>query len=92
MAIISTLLKKGIRLRESLEQEYSHPLELQRQELKKLLIHSADTEIGKKYEFSKMNFMSFTKLSYQSMTTIKFIQNGGTNYLKVSQMSLGQVL
>ena len=54
MAIISTLLKKGIRLRESLEQEYSHPLELQRRELKKLLIHAADTEIGKKYEFAKI--------------------------------------
>ncbi|SFT42868.1 GH3 auxin-responsive promoter [Algoriphagus locisalis] len=51
MAIISTLLKKGIRLRESLEQEYSHPLELQRQELKKLLIQAAETEIGRKYEF-----------------------------------------
>lgn len=51
MAIISTLLKKGIRLRESLEQEYSHPLELQRQELKKLLIQAVDTEIGRKYDF-----------------------------------------
>ncbi|PZX54159.1 GH3 family domain-containing protein [Algoriphagus chordae] len=51
MAIISTLLKKGIRLRESLEQEYSHPLELQRQELKKLLIQASGTEIGKKYDF-----------------------------------------
>lgn len=37
-----------------MEQEYSHPLELQRQELKKLLIHASDTEIGKKYEFSKI--------------------------------------
>lgn len=54
MAIISTLLKKGIRLRESLEQEYSHPLELQRQELKKLLIQATDTEIGEKYDFPKI--------------------------------------
>lgn len=54
MAIISTLLKKGIRLRESLEQEYSHPLELQRQELKKLLIQAADTEIGQAYDFPKI--------------------------------------
>jgi hypothetical protein len=54
MAIISTLLKKGIRLRESLEQEYSHPLELQRQELKKLLIQASETEIGRKCEFSKI--------------------------------------
>ena len=54
MAIISTLLKKGIRLRESLEQEYSHPLELQRQELKKMLIYAAETEIGRKYDFAKI--------------------------------------
>jgi len=54
MAIISTLLKKGIRLRESLEQEYSHPLELQRQELKKLLIQAAETEIGEEYDFLKI--------------------------------------
>ncbi len=54
MAIISTLLKKGIRLRDSLEQEYSSPLELQRNQLKKLLIHSRNTEIGKKYHFTQI--------------------------------------
>jgi hypothetical protein len=52
MAIISTLLKKGIRLRESLEQEYSQPIELQKQALKKLLIASNRTAIGEKYDFS----------------------------------------
>ncbi|UZD23314.1 GH3 auxin-responsive promoter family protein [Algoriphagus halophytocola] len=51
MAIISTLLKKGIRLRESLEQEYTSPLELQRRELKKLMIQAAHTEIAKQYNF-----------------------------------------
>lgn len=51
MAIISTLLKKGIRLRESLEQEYTSPLELQRHTLKKLLIHARNTEIAQKYNF-----------------------------------------
>lgn len=52
MAIISTLLKKGIRLRESLEQEYTSPLELQRRELKKLMIQAAHTEIARKYGFA----------------------------------------
>jgi hypothetical protein len=52
MAIISTLLKKGIRLRESLDQEYSVPVELQKQQLKKLLLKAERTEIGKKYDFS----------------------------------------
>lgn len=51
MAIISTLLKKGIRLRESLEQEYSSPIDLQKQQLKKLLLKAERTEIGKKYDF-----------------------------------------
>lgn len=54
MAIISTLLKKGIRLRESLEQEYSSPIDLQKQELKKLLLKAERTEIGMKYDFHKI--------------------------------------
>ncbi len=54
MAIIGTLLKKGIRLRESLEQEYSAPEELQKTLLKKLLIAAAKTEMGKRYEFKKI--------------------------------------
>ncbi|OOG71923.1 GH3 auxin-responsive promoter family protein [Algoriphagus sp. A40] len=51
MAIISTLLKKGIRLRESLDQEYSSPIDLQKTQLKKLLLKAEKTEIGKKYDF-----------------------------------------
>ncbi|MCH6234214.1 GH3 family domain-containing protein [Cognataquiflexum rubidum] len=51
MAILGTLLKKGIRLRDSLVQEYSSPLDLQKEELKKLLIKAKDTEFAKKYQF-----------------------------------------
>ena len=51
MAIIGTLLKKGIRIRESIEQEYSNPAELQKNELKKLLIHARHTAFGKYYGF-----------------------------------------
>lgn len=51
MAILGTLLKKGIRLRESLVQEYSSPMDLQKDELKKLLIKAKDTEFAKKYNF-----------------------------------------
>ena len=54
MAIISTLLKKGIRLWESLEQEYSSPLDLQKQQLKKLLLKAERTEIGTKYNFQSI--------------------------------------
>lgn len=60
MAILGTLLKKGIRLRESLEQEYSSPRELQKQELKKLVIKARDTEFGKKYQFHAL-FKEFKK-------------------------------
>ncbi|MAE86264.1 MAG: GH3 auxin-responsive promoter [Flammeovirgaceae bacterium] len=54
MAILGTLLKKGITLRESLEQQYTSPLELQKQELRKLLIHSKQTQFGEFYGFDKI--------------------------------------
>jgi len=54
MAILSNLLKKGIRLRESLEQEYSSPIDLQKERLKKLLLKTERAEIGKKYNFQKI--------------------------------------
>nr|MBI1229859.1 GH3 auxin-responsive promoter [Cytophagales bacterium] len=54
MAILGTLLKKGIRLRESLEQEYGSPEALQKNELKKLLIFASKTAFGKKYAFKQI--------------------------------------
>ncbi|SIN71313.1 GH3 family domain-containing protein [Algoriphagus halophilus] len=60
MAIISTLLKRGIRLRESLEQEYSKPLELQKNTLRKLLIKANHTLISSKYDFPSI-LKSFKK-------------------------------
>src|SRR5690606_5029359 len=52
MAILGELLKKGIRIREMLEQEYSSPFELQKKELKELLIAGSQTEFGKHFPFS----------------------------------------
>jgi hypothetical protein len=52
MAILGTLLKKGIRLREMLEQEYTSPFDLQKKELKELLITASQTEFGKYYNFA----------------------------------------
>lgn len=52
MAILGTLLKKGIRIREMLEQEYTSPYDLQKKELKELLITASQTEFGKHYNFS----------------------------------------
>lgn len=54
MALLGTLLKKGIKLRENLEQEYSSPLELQKNTLKELLITATNTEFGKYYDFQKV--------------------------------------
>ncbi|GHN01271.1 hypothetical protein WSM22_27600 [Cytophagales bacterium WSM2-2] len=53
MAIIGTLLKKGIKVRENLQQEYSSPFDLQKEELKELMITAAQTEFGKYYDFGK---------------------------------------
>lgn len=54
MAILGKLLKNGIRLGESLEQDFSLPIDLQKAELRKLLIHGKDTHFGKKHKFSEL--------------------------------------
>lgn len=51
MAILGTLLKKGIRLREMMEQEYTSPFDLQKKELKELLIAANQTDFGRSYKF-----------------------------------------
>lgn len=60
MAILGTLLKKGVTLRESLEQMYSSPEDLQKQELRNLLIHCQATKFGIAHEFTKI-LSSFKK-------------------------------
>lgn len=54
MPLLGTLLKKGIRIRESLDQEYSNPFELQKQELKKLMITASNTKFGEHYKFKEI--------------------------------------
>src|SRR5260221_5609278 len=49
--MIGTLLKKGIKLRETLHQEYSSSFDLQKHELKELMISASQTEFGKYYDF-----------------------------------------
>jgi hypothetical protein len=51
MAILGKLLKNGIKLWETIEQDNSVPHELQKAELKKLLINARDTEFGEYYRF-----------------------------------------
>jgi len=54
MALLGTLLKKGIRLREMMEQEYTSPFDLQKKELKELLMTASQTEFGKHYNFAQV--------------------------------------
>lgn len=70
MAILGTLLKKGVRLRGALEQEYSSPLEIQKNELRKLLIKSSHTEIAKKYHFDQIlkEFKKESGVFYQAFS------------------------
>lgn len=54
MAILGTLLKRSIKLRENLEEEYSSPFELQKNVLRDLLITASGTEFGRYYDFSEI--------------------------------------
>ncbi len=67
MAILGTLLKKGIRIREMLEQEYTSPYDLQKKELKELIITASQTEFGKQYDFQDVlqGFKKSDKAFYQ---------------------------
>lgn len=68
MAIIGTLLKKGIRIREMMEQEYTSPFDLQKKELKELLIEANQTAFGKHYNFAEIlkEFRSGNKSFYHA--------------------------
>ncbi len=54
MPILGTLLKNGIRIRESLEQDYANPYDLQKNELKDLLMTAEQTEFGRHYNFKEI--------------------------------------
>lgn len=71
MAILGTLLKKGITLRESLEQLYASPLDLQKQELRNLLIHCKTTQFGQSHLFGDIltSFKGGGDEFYQSFKT-----------------------
>jgi hypothetical protein len=51
MTLLGTLLKKGIKIRESIDQEYSSSYDLQKNVLKQLLITASTTAFGKRYKF-----------------------------------------
>jgi hypothetical protein len=54
MAILGTLIKKGIKLRDNFQQEFSSPFDLQKNELRKLLFEARDTQFGKYFNFEQI--------------------------------------
>src|SRR6478736_4907028 len=54
MLLLGSLLKKGIKLTQVIEQETKSPYKLQRKELKKLLKEAKGTQFGKKYGFESI--------------------------------------
>ncbi len=54
MPILGTLLKRGLKLRKSIEQEKGNPFDLQKDELRKLLETARHTEFGKTYNFDEV--------------------------------------
>jgi hypothetical protein len=90
MAILGTLLKKGIKLRESLDQEYSSPSELQKNELRELLIAAAATEFGKYYNFPAIleHFRKGHKNFYQAYKSSVPIHDYNKIYKDWWQLSL----
>ena len=66
MAILGTLLKKGIKLRESLEQEFASPYDIQKNELRKLLITARNTAFGRQHWFN------FILRSFRSLNQYDF--------------------
>lgn len=54
MPLLGTLLRKGIRISAMIEQDTKSPIELQKNELKKLVKAAKGTQFGKKYQFEEV--------------------------------------
>ncbi len=54
MPVLGKLLKKGLQLRQSVEQHFATPFDLQKEQLRHLLITARQTDFGKHYQFSKI--------------------------------------
>jgi hypothetical protein len=77
MAILGTLLKKGIKIREMLEEDYTSPFELQKKELKELLMHASLTEFGKYHNFHDIlnSFLKGDRAFYDTFKSTVPIHN-----------------
>lgn len=68
MALLGSILKKGIKLTKVIQKEKYSPFELQKRELKKLLSAAKDTQFGSRYKFEDTlkKFSEADKVFYQS--------------------------
>ncbi|MFT4739277.1 MAG: hypothetical protein ACJAT1_000430 [Marivirga sp.] len=54
MALLGNLIKSGIKLRESINQDFSAPFDLQKTELRELLVEARHTQFGNAYGFGEV--------------------------------------
>ena len=54
MAILGTLIKKGLKLRQTFREDFSSPFDLQKSELRSLLFEARNTEFGQHYGFKNL--------------------------------------
>jgi hypothetical protein len=80
--LLGTLLKKGLKLTQVIEQETKSPYDLQKKELKKLLKKAKGTQFGKKYGFE--HILNFFKKSDKDLFYKKFCEHVPVyNYNKI---------
>ena len=101
MPILGTILKKGIKLRETLEQDFTAPYDLQKQELSQLLISARNTQIGREYDFVSVleefrnndphQFFEKFKEQVIACDYDKIDESGGERCVQANQMLFGQV-
>jgi hypothetical protein len=81
MVILGKLLKQGIKLRQSIQQEKRTPFELQKKELLKLITTAQNTAFGKRYHFEEViqaiqnspkNDRSFYEIYRQNVPTYNY--------------------
>lgn len=74
MPILGSLLKRGIKLRNSLEQEHKTPFQLQKKQLLQLLVLARNTEFAKTYHFQSI-INNIKKTSKESRTFYDLYEN-----------------
>lgn len=89
MAILGNLIRKGIIFSKSLEQQFTNPAELQKHELRKLLIAASETEYGKQHHFKSI-ISDFRKHALKEISITLLPNTVFYDFLKAEGMDGGQ--